>query len=87
LPLDLNTQRKLRRRIWFLEFFFAFYALGLLNALFHLGKESWLPIVIAVAIDLCIEAALIKAIWRLKKKLKTATGAISPREAPAQQPE
>jgi hypothetical protein len=81
LPLDLNTQRKLRHRIWFLEFLFAFYALGLLNLLFHLGKQPWLAALISAAINLCIETALIKAIWRLKKKLKTGVAALSPQRS------
>ena len=73
-PLDDATRRKLRRRIWLLEFFVAFYALGLLNALIHADKSAWLATAIGAAITLLIEIVLIKAILRLNRKLKSATG-------------
>jgi hypothetical protein len=73
--LDVATRRKLRRRVWLLEFFAGFYALGLLNALIHARSGSWLATAIGAAITLLFEVALIKAIRRLKRKLKPALAA------------
>jgi cytochrome bd-type quinol oxidase subunit 2 len=76
-PLDNKTRRKLRRRIFFLEFFVVVYAIALLYTLSHARNGPWLPLLIGVAVNLLMQAALIKAIRRLKKKLKAAMGVTS----------
>jgi hypothetical protein len=80
-PLDDLSKRKIRRRIWILEFFAAFYALGLLNALFHAHRGTWLATAIGAAITFIIEIVMIKSIRRLAKKLKPATAMTPPAAA------
>jgi uncharacterized membrane protein YfcA len=80
-PLDDKTRRKLRRRILYLEFFVVVYAGALLYSLSQARNGSWLPLLIGIAVNLLMQAALIKAIRRLKKKLKAATGVTSPARA------
>jgi Ca2+/Na+ antiporter len=82
-PLDDATRRKLRRRIWMLQFFVVFYAVGLVHALAQAGKGPWLPLAIGAAISLLIEVVLIKAIRRLKRKLRVAAGALTSQNAGA----
>jgi hypothetical protein len=82
-PLDEETRRKLRRRIWLLEFFLAVYALGLLNALVHIRSGVWLVTAIGAAINLLIQIVLIKAIRRLKRKLNPAGVQAAPKPAGA----
>jgi len=80
-PLDDKTRRKLRRRILFLEFFVVVYAGTLLYSLSQARNGPWLPLVIGIAVNLLMQAALIKAIRRLKKKLRAATSVTSPARA------
>lgn len=74
-PLDGATRRKLARRIWFLEFLLAVYVIALVYAVSQIHHAPRWPTLIGPAMNLLIEAALIKAILRLKKKMKAATGA------------
>ena len=71
-PLDMATQRKLRRRIRFLQGAAAFYAIVLCYGVLRSRDGAWLPVLIASAIYLLLEVALIKAIRRLKTKLNRA---------------
>ncbi len=72
-PLDKATRRKLRRRIWFLQGFVVIYAGGLFNVLVHARRNPWLITVISATLDLLVEVILIKAIRRLRRKLRVAT--------------
>ncbi|HEY1647947.1 MAG TPA: hypothetical protein VGF96_08200 [Terracidiphilus sp.] len=71
--LDKATRQKLVRRIRLLQFFVAVYAFGLLNALVHVRRSSWLTTAIGAAISLLFEIVLVKAILRLKNKLRAAS--------------
>jgi uncharacterized membrane protein YfcA len=71
-PLDPATQKKLRRRIRFLQCAAGFYAVALGYGLAHGRRGTWLQVLIGAAVNLLLEIALIKAIHRLRKKLKQA---------------
>lgn len=70
LPLDAKTCRKLRRRILFLEAFVAVYAFILVSTIWHAQRGQWPGVLCGSAFVLLMEFALIKAIRRLKLKLK-----------------
>lgn len=70
LPLDNFTRRKLRRRIRFLQGFVVIYAFILLSSIYHAHRGQWPGVLVAAAIILLMEYALVKAIRRLKSKLK-----------------
>jgi xanthosine utilization system XapX-like protein len=76
-PLDKFTERRLLRRIWLLELFAAFYAVGFFHALLHARSTPWPVIVVTAVITVLIEVVLIKAIRRLNRKRKAHTGTIS----------
>jgi hypothetical protein len=69
LPLDEFTRRKLRRRIRFLQGFVVIYAFFLMSTIYHAHRGQWPGVLVAVAIILLMEYALVKAIRRLKSKL------------------
>lgn len=74
--LDDQTRRKLGRRVLLLEGFVAIYALMLLSILFHAQRGQWPGVLGATLLILLMEFALIKAIRRLKGKLKLSTATV-----------
>jgi len=79
-PLNPATRRNLQRRIWSLEFLVALYALVLLYELLQIGRDPWSLILTGLVVNFLFQAALIKAVLRLKRKLKTATSAATSME-------
>jgi hypothetical protein len=73
LPLDKVSRRKLRRRVLLLEAFVAIYAFFLLSGLAHAHRGAWPGVLGAAVLILVMEFALVKAIRRLKSKLKEGT--------------
>jgi hypothetical protein len=71
-PLDPATQKKLRRRIRFLQCAAGFYAVALGYGLSQGRRGTWPQVLIGAAVNLLLEVALIKAIHRLRLKLKPA---------------
>jgi len=76
LPLDDRTRRKLGRRVVLLQGFVAIYALMLLSILFHAHRGQWPGVLGATVLIVLMEFALVKAIRRLKGKLKLGTTAV-----------
>jgi FtsH-binding integral membrane protein len=77
LVLDNITRRKLGRRILLLKVFVAIYALILFSIFFHAHRGQWPGVLGATVIILLMEFALIKAIRRLKGKLKQGAEAVA----------
>jgi hypothetical protein len=77
LHLDPPTQRKLRRRIVFLDVMVAIYAFILFSSLLHAHRGEWPGLLCATVVILLMESALIKAIRRLKAKLRAGMPAKS----------
>jgi len=74
LVLDGTTRKMLRNRIRMLEWFVVFYAAILVYGLLQARKGAWPGLIAGAVVNLLMQAALIKAIRRLKAKLKQATG-------------
>ncbi|MGB6744418.1 MAG: hypothetical protein WBE38_12295 [Terracidiphilus sp.] len=73
LPFDDATLRKLRRRIVILEGFVVIYAFILCSIIVHAHRGEWPGVLGAAAFIVVMESALIKAIRRLKLKLRAGT--------------
>lgn len=76
LTLDDRTRSRLRRRVVLLEGFVVIYALMLLSILFHAHRGQWPGVLGAAVLILLMEFALLKAIRRLKGKLKQGATAV-----------
>jgi hypothetical protein len=70
LPMDEATRRKLRRRVLILEILAAVYAFVLVSTIAHAHRGQWPGVLCTGAVVLLMDFALIKAILRLRSKLK-----------------
>jgi archaellum biogenesis protein FlaJ (TadC family) len=70
LPMDKITRRKLRRRVLILEILAAVYAFVLISTVAHAHLGQWPGVLCTAAVVLLMDFALIKAILRLRSKLK-----------------